>query len=97
MPESSGSTEKADAERSLKQRVGEVASGPFPKFKPIVEILAMKLDAPVTPYAWDGSFGDQVPKCGLAPADVLGRRRDVQQTVFVPIQSRSPGVKTIYS
>src|SRR5690242_4418812 len=57
----------------------------FAQFKPIVEVLAIKLDAPVASNARDVPLGDQVAKGRLAASDVLRCGAHVQYPGFVLI------------
>src|ERR1039457_67821 len=45
----------------------------FAEFNPIIEVLAIKLNAPVAPHTWNRALGDQVAERGGAAPDVIGR------------------------
>jgi hypothetical protein len=60
----------------------------FAKFKPIVQVLAIKLNAPVPTHARDSSFGDQVAKRGRSTAYVLRGGGYVQQAAFAVLHCR---------
>jgi hypothetical protein len=60
----------------------------FAEFNPIVEVLVIKLNAPVTPHAGDGLLGDEVTERGGRAPDVFGRRAHVQQPALVAFLRR---------
>jgi hypothetical protein len=57
----------------------------FGEFNPTVQVLSIKLHAPVAPHTGDRLLGDQVPERGGGATDVLGRGRHVQQPASVAL------------
>ena len=60
----------------------------FAEFNPIIEVLAIKLNAPVAPHTWNRALGDQVAERGGAAPDVIGRGTHVEQPAFVAFLRR---------
>jgi hypothetical protein len=65
----------------------------FGEFNPIVEVLAIKLNAPVAPHAGDRFLGDQVAERGGSAPDILGGGTDVQQPALVAFLRRRKPLK----
>jgi hypothetical protein len=65
----------------------------FAEFNPIVEVLAIKLNAPVAPHRGDRFLGDQVSERGWCAPDILGGGGHVQQTAFVAFLHRRKPLK----
>src|SRR5689334_15934578 len=57
----------------------------FAQSKPIVEVLAIKLNSTVPANARESTLGDQMAKRGRGAADILGRGSHIQQATFVAL------------
>ena len=66
------------------------------QFKPIVEILAIELNAAIPANARDRALGDQVAKRGCTPSQVLCGRGNVEETAIISLERRGqPLVNTV--
>jgi hypothetical protein len=60
----------------------------FAEFNPIVQVLAIKLHAPVAPYTGDRLLSDEVTERGGGAPDVFGRRAHIEQSALVAFLRR---------